>query len=288
MGLENSAWARPLRLRGAKPVFFIHDLIPIDFPEYCRPGGGDRHVSRMRNVLATGSGLVANSRCTLDALERFAAHIRVACPPTIVAPLAPVALVGAGPRPIERLYFVILGTIEPRKNHWLLLNVWRRLVERLGAAAPRLVVIGRRGWECENVVDLLERCAPLRGVVLERNDCGDSELAVYLSHAQALLMPSFAEGFGLPVIEALAVGIPVIASDLNVFHEIAGDVPDYLDPLDGPRWADLILEYSAAESKLRVAQLRRLTNFRTPTWLQHFAIVDAFLRSLCTGRQSSE
>jgi hypothetical protein len=75
----------------------------------------------------------------------------------------------------------------------------------------------------------------------------------------------------------------VIASDLAVFHEIAGDVPEYLDPLDGPRWADLILEYSAAESKSRIAQLRRLTEFRTPTWFQHFAIVDVFLRSFRSG-----
>lgn len=67
-------------------------------------------------------------------------------------------------------YFVVLGTIEPRKNHLLLLQVWRQLIEELGLAAPRLVIIGQRGWECEQVVDLLDRCEVLRGVVLEKTD----------------------------------------------------------------------------------------------------------------------
>ncbi|MDI9712574.1 hypothetical protein QM261_18810, partial [Acinetobacter baumannii] len=53
--------------------------------------------------------------------------------------------------PITPPYFVMLGTIEPRKNHWFMLHIWRRLVEQMGETAPKLVVIGRRGWECENV-----------------------------------------------------------------------------------------------------------------------------------------
>jgi len=284
MGLEDPGWAGPLRLRGAKPVFFIHDLIPIRYPEYCRPGEHGRHVSRMHNALATGSGIIVNSRSTLETLERFAEQLRIKCPPAVVAPLAPPALGQAGPRPLDKPYFVVLGTIEPRKNHWLLLHVWRQLVERLGEEAPRLVVIGQRGWECENVVDVLERCLPLRGVVLELNRCSDHELAGYLHHAQALLMPSFAEGYGLPVVEALAAGIPVIASDLAVFHEVAGDVPEYADPLDGPRWVELVLQYSCAESSSRRAQLARLTKYRPATWAEHFCIVDEFVQRLTMGR----
>jgi glycosyltransferase involved in cell wall biosynthesis len=174
-------------------------------------------------------------------------------------------------------YFVILGTIEARKNHWLLLQVWRRLIERFGAATPRLVIIGRRGWECENVLDMLERCAPLDGIVIERGNCSDHDVAVYLQHAQALLMPSFAEGYGLPVVEALSAGLPVIASDLAIFHEIAGETPDYVDPLDGTRWAELIVQY-AAGGGLRNEQLQRLARYRAATWREHFDIVDALVR----------
>src|SRR5436305_12196484 len=129
----------------------------------------------------------------------------------------------------------MLSTIEPRKNHWMILQVWRGLVELHGAAAPRLVIVGQRGWECENVLDLLERCESLRGFVLEKPACSDSELVTYLRHAQALLFPSLVEGYGLPLAEALSLGLPAIASDLPVVREIAADIPDHLEPLDALR-----------------------------------------------------
>src|SRR5581483_8051415 len=128
-------------------------------------------------------------------------------------------------------YFVCVGTIEPRKNHLLLLNVWRRLAERLGAAAPRLVLVGQRGWENEQVIDMIERSPAVRGLVEERNDLSDAAMAKLLAGA---LAPSFGEGYGLPLVEALALGVPALASDIPAFREVAGGVAELLDPLDGP------------------------------------------------------
>jgi glycosyltransferase involved in cell wall biosynthesis len=87
-------------------------------------------------------------------------------------------------------------------------------MEELGAAAPRLVLIGQRGWETENAIDMLERCPTLRGVVFERANVPDVEAARLVKGARALLLPSFAEGFGFPLVEALALGVPVLCSDL--------------------------------------------------------------------------
>jgi glycosyltransferase involved in cell wall biosynthesis len=184
------------------------------------------------------------------------------------------------PRPAPGPYFVILGTIEPRKNHLLLLHLWLEIVQRPDAPPPRLYVVGQRGWECDDVVDLLERCAPLKGVVIERNRCDDAEVAALLQHARALLMPTFAEGYGLPVAEALAAGTPVIASDLPVFREVAGEVPEYVDPVDGRRWMELILDYARPDSARRAAQLERIETHRPMTWARHFEIVDRFLETL--------
>ncbi len=281
MGLENPRYAWALRRFGARPVFVISDLIPITHPEYCRPGERERHLTRMRVALSTGSGIVTISQDTLDVLQRFCANKELKMPPAVAAPLAPgLPAIQPGPRPMARPYFVIIGTIEPRKNHWLLLQLWRQMVEKMGSAAPRLVVIGQRGWECENVVDLLERCAQLEGVVVEKPYCSDAELITYLHHARALLFPSFAEGYGMPLTEALAIGVPVIASDLSVFRETSGDVPEYANPLDGRRWEDLIVEYTRPDSVRREAQLKRIEGFRPTTWPQHFARVDALLELL--------
>jgi glycosyltransferase involved in cell wall biosynthesis len=275
-------YAMQLRWLGARPVFFIHDLIPAHFPEYFRPGEGADFRAHLDNVLRMARGIVVNSRDTAGALRSYAEEAQLRCPPVAVAPLAPGSRAPAapGPRPIAEPYFVILGTIEPRKNHLLLLHLWRELAATRPGSLPRLFVVGQRGWECENVVDLLERSAPLKGLVVERNDCGDEELGTLLHHAQALLMPTFAEGFGMPVTEALAAGLPVIVSDLPVFREIAGDIPEYVDPIDGRRWRELVLDYARADSASRRAQLERLQGYRPATWEQHFRIVDRFLESL--------
>lgn len=280
-GLEYGRYFQSLASRNIRTVFMLHDLIPLTHAEYCRPGVRELHRERMRVALRHASGVIANSKATLNSLIEEARWAGWPLPKTVVARLAsgvPAANVDA--RPLAQPYFVMLGTIEPRKNHWFLLHVWRRMVEELGERAPTLVVIGRRGWECENVVDMLERCVALRGKVIEEANCSDQRLYNYLHHAQALLFPSFVEGYGMPLAEALSMRVPVIASDLPVFREIAGEIPDYLDPLDGPGWMARILEYSTTNSVQRASQLIRIEGFREPTWQQHFEVVDQFIEEL--------
>lgn len=277
-GLEKASYRKQLQRQGIKPLFMVHDLIPITHPEYCRSGELDKHVMRINNVLTFASGIIANSQATLDILRHYAGRIGRPMPPAATALLAaPVLPNPSDVRPISSPYFVVLSTIEPRKNHWLLLQIWRRLVDKMGSAAPKLVVIGQRGWECENVVDLLERCRELHGVVIELSTCSDIDLVTYLCHSQALLFPSFAEGYGMPLVEALSAQVPVIASDLPVFREIAGDIPDYLDPLDGSGWMSRIEEYTKSDSLERMAQLDRVTQFVAPSWSAHFQIVEELL-----------
>jgi glycosyltransferase involved in cell wall biosynthesis len=278
-GLEKMDYVYRLQVSGLKPLFFVHDLIPLTHPEYCRPGEAGRHRARMNMVLGTGHGVIVNSATTLEVLSAYARANDFLIPPAVVAPLAPAQfpVPGIGHPPLDKPYFVILGTIEPRKNHWLLLQLWRQMITCLGEAAPRLVVIGQRGWECDNVLALLERCKTLKGFVIEHPDCTDAELASWLQHAQALLFPSFTEGYGMPLVEALALGVPVIASDLPVFREIAGDVPEYIDPLDGKRWGELIMEYTVTQSPVRVNQRRRIAGFVAPTWDAHFQRVEELM-----------
>lgn len=280
-GLERDDYPGMLKRMRVTPVFMVHDLIPITHPEYCRAGERDRHIVRMNNVLRLARGVIVNSQSTLDKLCAFANRTGQTMPPAAAGLLAPgITGVSPGKRPMQSPYFVVLSTIEPRKNHWFLLHLWREIVESLGESAPRLVVIGQRGWECENAVDMLERCEQLKGYVIEHSNCTDAELVTYLHHAQALLFPSFAEGYGMPVVEALALGVPVIASDLAVFREIAGEIPEYADPLDGKRWTELIMEYAQPDSRHRTTQLSRMESFKVPTWAEHFAKVDTLLEQL--------
>ncbi|MGK8205105.1 glycosyltransferase family 4 protein [Burkholderia cenocepacia] len=281
-GMEFRRYYAALGARNIRSVFMVHDLIPITHAEYCRPGMDVTHRRRIHAALEYADGLIANSRTTLNALASEAAYLGKPLPPSTVAYLAPAVYGSPSPEPppLDKPYFVMLGTIEARKNHWLMLHVWRRLTEQFGSAAPLLVIIGRRGWECENTLDMLERCVGIRDSVIEETNCPDERMRKLLSGACALLFPSFVEGYGMPLVEALSMGVPVIASDIDVFREIAPDIPDYIDPLDGPRWLAQIISYSTPNSAEREAQLRRIRGFEKPTWEAHFSQVDAFLASI--------
>ena len=280
-GINHHLYAAGLRQRGVKLVFMVHDVIPITHPEFCRPNEKAKHHRRIDNMLSLGYGIIANSQSTLNTLHTEAEKLNVEMPRATVAHLAPGFMPSSFGEPvIKQPYFVVLGTIEPRKNHNLLFRVWRRLVEDMGEHAPKLVLIGRRGWECENAVDILERSETLRGVLIEKSDCSDAELSNYLRHAQAMLFPTLVEGYGMPIIESLMIGTPVIATNLPVFHEIAGDIPDYLDALDGLGWLAQIKAYMDSQHPLRIAQLQRIQKFQTPTWQAHFEKVDALIESV--------
>ena len=281
-GMEAKGFGEWVQATHQRPIYFIHDLIPITHAEYCRVGERAAHEQRLRVMLQGSGGLISNSQSTLDTLGYWARSQGLPMPPAVVASLAPAPLVApsdASP-PLAQPYFVVLGTIEPRKNHLLLLNLWREMVAQRGASTPHLVLIGRRGWECENVVDMLERCDALRAHVHEVAGCSDTTLAHYLHHARALLFPSFAEGFGMPLVESLLLGTPVVASTLPVFQEIAGQVPDYLSPIDGPGWMQAVHDYAASPAPRRDAQLRRMKGLPMPTWDAHFAQVDRLMGQL--------
>ena len=139
------------------------------------------------------------------------------------------------------------------------------------------MLVGRRGWENENVLDLLERCTLLKGLVTEAGSLPDPAVATLLAGSRALLFPSFAEGYGLPLAEALAAGAPAICSDLPALREVGGDVPEYLDPLDGAGWRRMVLDYAGPESRSRAAQLARLRSWVATRWDEHFDAVDGML-----------
>lgn len=273
---------RILAREQARFVCMVHDLVPIEYPEYARPGGAALHERRMETVAKLADAVIVNSAATGASFARWAEQRGSPPPPIHVALLGTEAVADASPTPSSdgRPYFVCLGTIEPRKNHLLLLHIWRHLAESLPhEAVPRLIVVGRRGWENEQVVDMLERCPALSPHVTEVNHCPDSELAGLVRGARALLMPSFAEGYGMPVAEALSVGTPVIASDIAAHREVGGVVPDFRDPLDGPAWQHAILDH-ARRGPLYREQIARLPQRPALDWDAHMAIAARVVEGL--------
>ena len=223
-------------------VVLVHDTIPLDYPQFTRPDIPMVFGRKMAAVSGRADLVVHSTAAARQATERhFVRMGRV--PPAVVAPLgvdvpAPGRfpdLPGLDPR---RPWFLAIGTIEPRKNHALLLDVWEQLATRLAPnQMPQLVIAGSRGWRNEAVFRRLDARPPH---VIEVADLPDPALAALLYRSHGLLFPSHAEGFGLPPVEAAALGVPAYLSDLPVFHEVLGDYPVYL-PVDAVySWVETI------------------------------------------------
>lgn len=252
------------RLAGLRPLVMVHDTIPLDHPGFARAGTVAPFGQKLSAASAHAHGVIHLTWAQRRLTEaQFARLGRV--PPGVVAPLGvevarpdPAAL-PAG-LDLTQPWFVTVGTIEPRKNHDLLLDIW----ERLGDDAPRLFIIGQRGWASGTTLARLD-CLPPGGRVQELTGLNDGAVAALVSGAAALLAPSLAEGFGLPPVEAAALGTPVIAADLAVTRELLGDKAVYLNPGDIYSWVETI----------RQAQTNALRHsgtdvFIPPSWGAHF------------------
>jgi len=265
-----------------KSVFMLHDVIPLERPELVSSKDRRRHRRIIDRTARYASGLIASTGAAREAvLNALCLRGRSTIPvETVPFPVAPVFLENDGPDQelCECDYFVVCGTIEPRKNHHLLLNVWRELVAQRGQHASKLVIVGSPGWGARSVLHALEQCRPLHGRVILARGLSSPALRRLIVHAKALLMPSFAEGFGLPIIEALAVGTPVIASDLPAHREIADNLAVYRDPTDRAGWLTDVCMFAdgtgtAAEIRRRVAQ------YQPTTWSEYFVRIERFLKT---------
>lgn len=280
VGLAIAGLLRWLQRRpDIKPVFMIHDTIPLDYPEFVSSASSGFHARMVANTARYARGLVVTTEAAhgsisaaLDRKEHE--NLRVFASPLAVDPqfLAPLE----DPIFPSADYFIYCGAIEPRKNLLLLLTAWREIVARLGDAAPTLLVLGARGGGACETMAMLDRCVSIKRHVIEVEGLSTSGLRHLMSGAKALLMPSFAEGFGLPIIEALALGTPVIASDIPAHREAGGNGATYVDATDGPAWAKAILAHN---SRRRDTSLRP-DRGHIVSWPAYCAKLEKFIQTM--------
>lgn len=254
--------------RHARRVVTIYDLYGIRCPHMASSAGASRaHLAMLRHAVRHADAIIAISENTrnevielLDAPEQrcHAIYLGVAME-DFSAPSNPAALAALKQRcGIGREYFLCLGTLEPRKNVPRLVQAYGMLRER-HRDCPLLVLGGGTGWQYEEVYKTIEAlrlgdCVMCTGY-LERQD-----VIRLLRGAYACLYPSLYEGFGLPVLEAMAAGTPVLTSNTTSMPEVAGDTGILVNPLDISSimagMESLVVDYDAARARSLKARAR--------------------------------
>ncbi len=237
--------------QGGKVVACIYDLFPVIYPTLY----GRRVVADFQawvTLLVTHcENAVAISRSTAKSFEAFTRVIQTTPRPgfglgwwRLGADLAgeearePTAatrrIAAAGP------LFLSVGTLEMRKGYPVAVAAFERLwAEGIDAT---YVIVGRPGWNSAAFEDRLRSHSEMGRRLFWLEDADDQDLRFLYSVARAVLLPTFAEGFGLPLVEAARFGAPIIASDIPIFHEIGGDGVRYFDALSPESLAACICE----------------------------------------------
>lgn len=238
-----------LRAGGTRIALLLYDVIPLTHPEFCHPSHLTWFRSWFDRIQTLTDVLLGISRFTLATFDHHRSP-GLSPPPAAVAYLGhdlPKSASGAvrhaglraaleGPDPV----FLCVGTIDARKNQATLLDAFDALWN--AGHRLRLILLGSAGWRSEDVLPRTRSHPAFGRQLFWFDDVDDHDLVLSYARARALVFPSLAEGFGLPIVEALSQGIPVVASDIEVFREIAGDHIGYFDPRDSADIARSVLE----------------------------------------------
>lgn len=126
-------------------------------------------------------------------------------------------------------YMIVVGTVEAKKNHTLLYYVYKRAYEK-GIELPKMVIVGRRGWKTENIIDFMQGDPQVKDKFVFLHNASDEELSWLYDNSLMSVFPSFAEGWGMPIAESIARGVPCACSNTTSMVEIAEDYVRHFSP----------------------------------------------------------
>lgn len=259
------------KLRGIPVVATLMDAIPLAHPEWVT-----YRFKRVTNELWRRSAHWAQHIITISEFSRteIAHWFKIPEKHISVVPLGVDERWFATPAPedldrvrscyhLPKQYFLSVGTLQPRKNIGTLIAAHRMLPPALRREVP-LVVVGKAGWGCEGVVAELTQGDG--GALRWLQYVPDADMRPLLRQASALVFPSLHEGFGLPVLEAFAAQVPVIASNTTAIPEVAGEGAILADPTIPAVWADSMKYILTAGFEIDAMKVRGLNQAKRLTW----------------------
>lgn len=262
----------PPRFAGRRRVITVHDLNFLFFPQFLTAESLRYYAGQIDRAVLTADHISADSENTRQDLIDI-----LGVPPekvsTVYLSVNPVYQKPYSESEINhtldkchlnRGFILAVGTLEPRKNYPLLLKAYRLLRDENMIEVP-LVLVGRKGWLADEISETITKLK-LEGLVRHLTGIFDEALAHLYHAAGVLVTPSHYEGFGLPALEALNCGCPVVVSDQGSLPEIAGDAGLVLPPEDPAAWAAALADV-LHNAELRQQMIKRgFAHAKTFSW----------------------
>ena len=281
----------PSRIPAAARALTVHDVIPLLHPEWMYQDAEREVRAIMDSVDPERDFVIANSEATA---ADVAALLPMRRERIFVTPFAADAEVFHHEPSAERIaaarrrygilpgpYLLSLGTVEPRKNLPRLLRCFFRLAEDAAFPDLQLLLVGPTGWRTEEIFSTLESRPALRSRVRLTGYIPDTDLAALYSGARVFAYPSLYEGFGLPVLEAMQCGAPVVTSNTSSMPEVAGDAAVCVTPTDDDALYDALRRVLTDDAWASELSRRGLERARRYSWDRTAeATVEAYRRML--------
>lgn len=239
-----------LRDNGVKIAVFVHDIIPITDPQYCHSNTIFFFMDYIGSYLTYADIVISSTQTTLNEINKLSKQLGLEEKPGFVAPLgSDFRKCKAGNGQVDanirraltnKKYGLIVGTIEPRKNHAVLLRAFEKMLFGRGMS---LVFAGRFGWNIEKLKREIETHPQLGKRLFCINNANDATIDFLYKNAYLTFFPTFNEGFGLPLIESIQRGTPVVASNCGVLQEIGTDYCKYFDPMNEDELIAIVERY---------------------------------------------
>lgn len=263
-----------LKRQGVKIVVHVYDIIPVLFPEFCDQETTIRFLDYLGAHLLYADCVIANTKSTLNDIRALCQRLQTEMPKEHVVPLGSDFHV-AGLHTACRSdlctvdlprspYLLAVGTIEPRKDHSFLLDAYEKSLRELGF---ELVFAGRPGWNVENLMDRIHSLNRVDEHFHYYASADDSLISYLYANAFFTVFPSRYEGYGLPIIESICRGTPVLANDIPVLREVGREYARYFS---SPQMEDLVrnlIQYTKEPNKY--VDLKNMLSSYVPfTWDQ--------------------
>lgn len=252
----------------------VHDIIPILFPHFVVPDRVEILTRYFGELTRLADYAMCNSQATRRDWRAYCARSEIDMPSHVFplgSDLPPGKQSGETELPEVlqgKRFALFVSTVEPRKNHRTLYEAWDRCIrsKTVDPAHDRLVFVGSRGWAIDDLMREMAANPATRDTILYLNHVPDALLSLLYRQCALALFPSFYEGYGLPVAEALGHAKPCISSNAGALPEIGGDLVLRLDPKDTIGWAAAIARYLTSSEELANWTARIRANYRPVTW----------------------